>query len=66
MYVYCINNLKQQTVEFRCSCRCLETSFFKPQLIVGQCMLLNVHPLCSRFSVVQACINALYVHQCPT
>lgn len=53
MYVYCINNLKQQTVEFRCSCRCLDTSFFffflTTTLIVGRCMLLNVHPLCSRF-----------------
>lgn len=27
MYVYCINNLKQQTVEFCCSCRCLDHFF---------------------------------------
>lgn len=65
MYVSCINNLKQQKVEFCCSCRCRNT-FSTTFSHCGAMHAVECAPCMLSISVVQACVNALYVHQSPT
>lgn len=58
MYVYCINNLKQQTVEVFVVAD-IELHFSTTSSYCGAMHAFECAPCLLYFSVVQACVNAL-------